>query len=388
MKKRVVSIALLSTIVLSTAATPTVVFADDFDTQIENKNNEIANIKSQEAAAQAQVDQVQGQIDSITSKIADLKAQNEKLEAANKVLQAEVMNLNERIIERNKTLDNQARNIQTNGTGTNLLDVVLNAESISDAIARVQAMTTLTSANKNLMNEQKKDLEALQEKVAENAKQTKIVWDNKAALEQQENDLKTQQAQLNAAQIGLAATRATTEEERDALLGQQKEAQEEAAAIAAQQEAEARAKAEAEAKAREDLNNQVQEDTSIPDTGSDNTVSTPQPSLPSPAPGGNGSSANNPYPAGQCTAYVWQWFADQGKIIPTFRGNAGDWIAYANSGAAPGTIAVFTGGYYGHVAVVISVNGSEMTIAEGNFNGIWGNVRTISISEASGFIAV
>jgi len=399
LKKRVVSIALFSTMTLSTALAPaTTVFADDYDTQIQNKNNEIANIQSQEADAQANVDAVQGQIDSITQKMADLKAENEKLEAANKVLQTEVANLNTRIIERNTMLENQARNIQTNGTGTNILDVLLNADSLTDAIARVQAMTTLTSANRSLLNEQKKDLETLQEKVAENARQTKTVWDNQDKLKTQEQDLNTQQAELKAAQLGLAATRATTEAERDALVGQQQEAKAEAERVAAQQKEAAEKAAAAREQAAKEAAERAAQDEAQREANEGAQVPTPSPGGNTGAGTGEGNtvtppgSASNPYPAGQCTAYVWQWFADAGISMPTFRGNAGDWIAYANSGPAYGTIAVFPPAAdnwgYGHVAVVTGISGNQMTIAEGNYQGIWGHVRTIPISDAIGFIAV
>jgi CHAP domain. len=74
-----------------------------------------------------------------------------------------------------------------------------------------------------------------------------------------------------------------------------------------------------------------------------------------------GHSGTNPYPAGQCTAFVWDYFKGN---MPTYMGNAGDWVAYANSGPAAGTIAVFPPGNQGaagvgHVAVVLSVSGSK-----------------------------
>lgn len=88
----------------------------------------------------------------------------------------------------------------------------------------------------------------------------------------------------------------------------------------------------------------------------------------------------NPYPAGQCTAYVWEYFNGN---IPTYMGNAKDWVKYANSKPAPGTIAVFPpgnqgAGSLGHLAVVLSVSGSRMRVSEGNYNGGWGTERDCS----------
>ncbi len=111
--------------------------------------------------------------------------------------------------------------------------------------------------------------------------------------------------------------------------------------------------------------------------------------VPLPAPASDISNlkitSNNPYPSGQCTAYVWQYFyTNLKKTIPTYAGNAGDWVYAANSGAAANTIAVFPPGNqgasaFGHVAFVKKVNSNgTINIIEGNFNGGWGTSRTVS----------
>lgn len=92
------------------------------------------------------------------------------------------------------------------------------------------------------------------------------------------------------------------------------------------------------------------------------------------------ANRQNPYPAGQCTAYVWEYFNGD---IPLYTGNAKEWARYANSKPAVGTIAVFPpgnqgAGDLGHVAVVISVSGSKMRVSEGNYNGGWGTERDCS----------
>ncbi|QPS71790.1 S-layer homology domain-containing protein [Lactococcus garvieae] len=92
------------------------------------------------------------------------------------------------------------------------------------------------------------------------------------------------------------------------------------------------------------------------------------------------TNRQNPYPAGQCTAYVWDYFNGN---IPTYVGNAKEWVKYANSKPAAGTIAVFPpgnqgAGSLGHVAVVLSVSGSKMRVSEGNYNGGWGTERVCS----------
>ncbi|MFC4652030.1 glucosaminidase domain-containing protein [Lactococcus nasutitermitis] len=103
--------------------------------------------------------------------------------------------------------------------------------------------------------------------------------------------------------------------------------------------------------------------------------------------------SNNPYPDGQCTAYAWQYVYDNSNhrlALPNNLGNGQDWVASmigygykADGKPHAGDIVSFAGGSfgsspaYGHVAVVTAVNpDGTFNIAEGNYLGIWGHVRT------------
>ena len=100
------------------------------------------------------------------------------------------------------------------------------------------------------------------------------------------------------------------------------------------------------------------------------------------------SAATNPYPNSQtidgittipCTYYAWQQAYDNiGVAMPNF-GNAKNWYTGAsNAGysvgtvAKPKSIAVWSGGTYGHVSYVVSVNGSKMTVNEGGMHNASG----------------
>lgn len=111
-------------------------------------------------------------------------------------------------------------------------------------------------------------------------------------------------------------------------------------------------------------------------------------------------SSENPYPTGQCTAYVWQYVYDNSNktlALPPVLGNGQDWVGSlvaagykADGKPHVGDIVSFAGGsfgsapQYGHVAVVMGVNpDGSFNIAEGNYLGIWGHVRTDLIPNAS-----
>ena len=93
-----------------------------------------------------------------------LREQKQTLKAKSEQLQQEITNLNQRIEKRNEAIKNQARDVQVNGQSTTMLDAVLDADSVADAISRVQAVSTIVSANNDLMQQQKEDKQAVVDK--------------------------------------------------------------------------------------------------------------------------------------------------------------------------------------------------------------------------------
>lgn len=101
----------------------------------------------------------------------------------------------------------------------------------------------------------------------------------------------------------------------------------------------------------------------------------------------------NGYPAGQCTSFVAGILQAEG--IPAWQfsylGDGANWGNSArakgiavNNQASAGSVAYFA---YNHVAYVTGVNGNgTVNIIEGNFNGLAYHARTISASEAAGYI--
>ncbi|GAB6092527.1 LysM peptidoglycan-binding domain-containing protein [Furfurilactobacillus curtus] len=101
----------------------------------------------------------------------------------------------------------------------------------------------------------------------------------------------------------------------------------------------------------------------------------------------------NGYPAGQCTSFVAGILQAEG--IPAWQfsylGDGANWGNSArakgiavNNQATAGSVAYFA---YNHVAYVTGVNGDgTVNIIEGNFNGLAYHARTISASEAAGYI--
>ncbi|WP_242359476.1 coiled-coil domain-containing protein [Lactococcus petauri] len=399
MKKKLITALMLSTVVLTAGAPFAAVKADSTDSKIAQQDSKIANAKNEAAKAQSQVDSIQSQVSTLKSKQTSMTKKVNELMAQQKEQSQQIQKLSESIKERNTALEAQARSAQTDGSATNYMSAVLDSKSLTDAIQKMTAMATVAGANKSMIEQQQADQKAIQTKLADNQKKYAEATKLQQELDAQANELATQEAALKVAQLDYQATVTTAEGKKQDLLSQkaaaEKAAQKAAAAekaaaaksVVAQQEKAVAAAPAASNPAPAANNTADNSNSSTPSTGNNtggngnSSKPTPEPT-PTPDPGHSGT---NPYPAGQCTAFVWDYF---GGNMPTYMGNAGDWVAYANSGPAAGTIAVFPpgnqgAGGVGHVAVVLSVSGSKMTVIEGNFNGGWGTTRECSTAGVS-----
>lgn len=405
MKKKILSIVLLSSVVLGVAVTPITASADDTDSKIAAQDSKINALTAQQASAQSEVDSLQGQITDLQTQKAALEAESEKLAAETAKLNKEIAALSAQIVERSKALEEQARSVQTNSSSTNYVDVLMSADSVSDAITRVQAVTKIVNANKEMVEQQQKDKEDIEVKAKTAQENDAKNFANQQEITNQASTLKTKQADLQVAQLNLAAEKATAESDKQSLLDQ-KAAAEAAAKAAAQEEANKQAAAQAAAAANEQAvaaaatttastteasaattaaattattNTNTSSSTSASSStggssssSSSNSSSTSGGSS-STTGGSSSSSSSNTYPVGQCT-----WGA---KVLAPWAGNNwGNGAQWASSAAAAGfrtgsqpqvgAIASWNDGGYGHVAVVTGVQSTtSIKVSEANYAG-------------------
>lgn len=372
MKKKIVATLLLSTIALTSFGSVVSVKANDTDSQIAAQDSLINEIAAKQAAAQAEVDAIQAQVDTIRAEQERLTAENERLEAESQKLIAEIEQLSADIISRDGALKEQARSAQTDASASSYINTILDSKSIVDAVSRVNAMREIVSANNRMLEQQKADKEALAKKQEENQEAINTVWNNQQKLAEDQKALEAQEAALQVAQLNLAAEKATAEDTKANLLAQKAAAEAEAKAAAERQVV-----YEAEQKRIQEAQQQpvtpVTPAASTPATPSTPAASTPStPSTPVTTTPITYSSSGNTYPVGQCT-----WGAKQAAPwVGNYWGNAGQWLSSARAagfrtGSTPqvGAVAVWTNTYYGHVAVVTAVNGSQIQVVESNYAG-------------------
>lgn len=358
MNKKIVATLLVSTVVLTQIGHVAVVNANETDSKIAAQDQKINAIAQQQASAQAQVDALQAKVDAIHAEQANLNAENARLEEESNALRLEIERLSADIVSRNDVLKEQARSAQVDGSAASYINTVLDSKSLVDAVMRVNAMREIVAANQRMLSQQKQDKEKIAEKQIANQEAINTVIANKQKLDDAAQELKTQEASLKAAQLNLAAEKATAENEKAALL-QQKAAAEEAAKKAAAEQA--------AYQARQAQISQLQNQAVSPVVSPTGTF----------VPATATSTAGNSYPVGQCT-----WGAKAlAPWVGNNWGNANMWIASARAaghsvGSTPvvGAVAVWANdpyaGGYGHVAVVTAVqSGTSIRVSEANYLG-------------------
>ena len=388
MKKKILASLLLSTVMVSQVAVLTTAHAETTDDKIAAQDNKISNLTAQQQEAQKQVDQIQEQVSAIQTEQSNLQSENDRLQAESKKLEGEITELSKNIVSRNESLQKQARSAQTNGAATSYINTIVNSKSITEAISRVAAMSEIVSANNKMLEQQKADKKAISEKQVANNDAINTVIANQQKLADDAQSLTTKQAELKAAELNLAAEKATAEDEKASLL-EKKAAAEAEAKAAAEAEAAYKAKQASQqqtvvASGNTTFTAQVQavsttssssssesssSESSSSSASTESTSYTPAPVKHRPTYSTNASS----YPTGECTwgaKTLAPWAGD-------YWGNGAQWATSAaaagfRTGSTPqvGAIACWNDGGYGHVAVVTAVSSStSIQVSESNYGG-------------------
>lgn len=390
-----------------------------------------ARTKSQSATSE--IEKYENRVADLTKQQEDAANKKAELEKEAKNLDADSKKLTESIRSRNENLKAQARSAQVNTTSSSIVDILMDSESLVDAIQKVSAIVTVTDANASMLKDQQRDMKQLEAKAKALQENYKDYVKLEESLAQSSKASKTAKAELEVAQLSYQSTIAKGETERASLLAAKAQAESKlqeakAGEVAATQTQESvnKARENSTSNVEKALNAQAQPSSNVeyptyqapaatdPQVQTPNETSNETPSQPSGSNQNtnNGHTSNgtvwdyrssfmtsssnyNGYAGGGCTDYVWQYFAQRGVSIPNVMpGNGKDW-AYQMPRApklVPGVIASFAPGahgsssIYGHVAVVESVNADGSFVVSEGGAGIWGSTRTIPNSQGVTFV--
>ncbi|QIL45866.1 peptidoglycan DD-metalloendopeptidase family protein [Vagococcus coleopterorum] len=389
MKKIIISGLSMATLMLMM---PTINHADELDTKIQEKNLKIEEIAKDKKTADAYLAKLAKEVATLEAEYNDTLAEKVKSEKKLSDIQKKIVILKDKIEKRTSQLENQARNAQVNAKGTAWIDILINSESIGDAVSKTVAMSQLVSQSNEVIEEQKADqdeLSTLETKVSGEVKKvtakTEELADNKKALAavKSEQDVKVNE---------ISAALATEKSEKVKFEKQKEEAEkkreEEMKRIAKEQELQAkaaadRAQASAKAEAAEVSRQEAEANNTLGETTDNvqNEEKTPKPESSgwaNPLAGGytitsgfgwrpdpNGVSGNGHDGIDMAGAYGQQIMASRGgKVVESgFHYSAGNHIIIDHGDGYYS--------YYMHMSSIIS--GVGQTVSQGQVIGLMGS---------------
>ncbi|WP_270566794.1 peptidoglycan DD-metalloendopeptidase family protein [Enterococcus lactis] len=230
--------------------------AQTIEEKIKEKDDKIEAIVKNKESAENYLTDLDNKITQLEKEYKKVLVEKNTSEKKLTEINQKITALEERIRLRNKLIEEQARNAQVNQKSDSIISVMVNAESLSDAVTAAIGMTKLISASNEIMQAQIDDKENLDELKKEAEKKVTDAEKETRSLEEKENDLieakLTQSIKINEISASLATEQSEKakfenqkqeaekrREEELKAIAQEKRKEPEAAAILKAQEAEA-----------------------------------------------------------------------------------------------------------------------------------------------------
>ena len=233
MKKKLVAIALAGTILATSIVTPFTAQADEILTKIQQQETKISDLDSKQNTAAENLSAITAEVDAAEKRAETLLANRVKTQDEIAALQEDIAELQVVIAQREEQLDEQARSVQVNGSNENYLNFIVASESFTDLVSRIDVVSKMVSANKELVEQQIADQKAVEDKKSKTEENLSKINAMAMELEQLKGDLQVKKIEQESAIAALAAEKATAESDRQMFLAQKEEADQRAAAEAA-----------------------------------------------------------------------------------------------------------------------------------------------------------
>ncbi|TCZ76873.1 peptidase M23 [Paenibacillus albiflavus] len=156
----------------------------DSQKTIKDAQNKIAQVKSDKQLTLREIDDLNNQLKATYAKLEQLDAELDKTE---KELENQAKQLDEaetRVAKRDDLLKSRLRLIYTNGA-VSYLDVLFNATSFSDFLTRLDSLQMVFNQDQEILDENKKDRDAIalkKEEVAKSLVEVQKLYDTTTAL--------------------------------------------------------------------------------------------------------------------------------------------------------------------------------------------------------------
>ena len=233
MKKKLVAIALAGTILATSIVTPFTAQADEILTKIQQQETKISELDSKQSTIEETLSVITAEVDAAEKRAETLLANRVKTQDEIATLQEDIAELQVVIAQREEQLDEQARSVQVNGSNENYLNFIVASESFTDLVSRIDVVSKMVSANKELVEQQIADQKTVEDKKSKTEENLSKINAMAMELEQLKGDLQVKKIEQESAIAALAAEKATAESDRQMFLAQKEEADQRAAAEAA-----------------------------------------------------------------------------------------------------------------------------------------------------------
>jgi peptidoglycan hydrolase CwlO-like protein len=233
LKKKLVAIALAGTILATSIVTPFTAQADEILTKIQQQETKISELDSKQSTVEETLSVITAEVDAAEKRAETLLANRVKTQDEIAALQEDIAELQVVIAQREEQLDEQARSVQVNGSNENYLNFIVASESFTDLVSRIDVVSKMVSANKELVEQQIADQKAVEDKKSKTEENLSKINAMAMELEQLKGDLQVKKIEQESAIAALAAEKATAESDRQMFLAQKEEADQRAAAEAA-----------------------------------------------------------------------------------------------------------------------------------------------------------
>ena len=221
--------------------------AQTIEEKIKEKNDKIETIVKDQKSAKIYLTDLDTKITQLENEYQKVLKEKNTSEKKLTEINQKITTLEEKIHLRNKLIEEQARNAQVNQKSDSIISVMVNAESLSDAVTAAFGMTKLISASNEIMQAQIDDKESLDELKKEAEKKVIDAEKETRSLEEKEKNLIEAKLNQSIKINEISASLATEQSEKEKFENQKQEAEkrreEELKALAEEKKKEAEAAA-------------------------------------------------------------------------------------------------------------------------------------------------
>ena len=221
--------------------------AQTIEEKIKEKNDKIETIVKDQKSAKIYLTDLDNKITQLENEYQKVLKEKNTSEKKLTEINQKITTLEKKIHLRNKLIEEQARNAQVNQKSDSIISVMVNAESLSDAVTAAFGMTKLISASNEIMQAQIDDKESLDELKKEAEKKVIDAEKETRSLEEKEKNLIEAKLNQSIKINEISASLATEQSEKEKFENQKQEAEkrreEEPKALAEEKKKEAEAAA-------------------------------------------------------------------------------------------------------------------------------------------------